>query len=503
MWTVDLAREQTPTLDHLRALCRLSLDSGYNGLGLYLEHRFAYASAPWAQGTACVTPDHIRQLRAEFPDLQLVPFLNLLGHMEGFLYTERGHRFAEERFKGMQACATNGEFVRLAEGLVDDAIAAFDSEIVHIGGDETWQLGACPSCRDAGQTLDAKDPKAGVYRTHFGPLAERVLKAGRRPAVWADMLLEHPRALEAIPHETLILDWQYFKGPGETSKLIVDQGFEVVCCPSILTYDATWMHLPQSQSNIADHIREANELNSAGICVTTWECGLFGNYETLFPAIKEAGRAIARGGQPDLLAGYGAESPAHAEWAELMGSELQRAGGLFAFDGMRSSLKSRLLLYSNPFLAWMHHAEELCGSVGDAALKTIDQAIACAPNGAMRGVSEFARGAIDFVRFAEQAHQAYAQGLPGLAVSALAPTRQTFDNLAKIARATQLNSGGSLADIERCRIAKEHVERVIQRIRNYGDGSLGYLPSFQMLSHPKFVPHDQAGWWLVNDWANE
>ena len=48
MWTYDLAREQAPTLEHLDRLCRTTQEAGYDALGLYLEHRFAYASAPWA-----------------------------------------------------------------------------------------------------------------------------------------------------------------------------------------------------------------------------------------------------------------------------------------------------------------------------------------------------------------------------------------------------------------------------------------------------------------------
>ncbi|MBI3721379.1 MAG: hypothetical protein HY248_02405, partial [Fimbriimonas ginsengisoli] len=95
MWTYDLAREQAPTLDHLRRLCDLSLQSGYNALGLYLEHRFAYPSAPWAQGAGCLTPEMVRTLQEEFKDLKLVPLVNLLGHFEGMLYTEHGKRYAE------------------------------------------------------------------------------------------------------------------------------------------------------------------------------------------------------------------------------------------------------------------------------------------------------------------------------------------------------------------------------------------------------------------------
>jgi hypothetical protein len=192
-----------------------------------------------------------------------------------------------------------------------------------------------------------------------------------------------------------------------------------------------------------------------------------------------------------------------SRWAHIMGEQLQEAGGPFAHSRTRSSLKVRLLLNANPFLAWLYHADELTGECGDRALEILDRAVHIAPDSATRGVSEFAKMAIEFVRFADQARQAYAQGLPGVAVASLAPCRQIFENLERIAQATHLNIGGSLADVYRCRAAKEHVERVIKRIRDYGDGSLGYLPAFEHLTHPKFVPHDQAAWWLINRWANE
>jgi hypothetical protein len=186
-----------------------------------------------------------------------------------------------------------------------------------------------------------------------------------------------------------------------------------------------------------------------------------------------------------------------------MGVELQKLGGSFACSGIRSSLKVRLLLQANPFLAWLHHHEEFTSEFGDRALTILEEAIGSAPNPAYRGVSEFVKAGIEFVRFADQARQAYANQLPGVAASSLAPCRQIFENLEKIAMAAHLNIGGSLADVHRCRIAKEHVERVIKRVKEFGDGQLGYLPAFEHLTHPSFVPHDQGAWWLINRWAIE
>jgi len=671
MWTYDIAREQGPDIDTLRRFCDLTLASGYNALGLYLEHRFAYPSAPWAHGKGALTPEMAIWLQERYKDLQIIPFLNLLGHYEGFLYTEEGRRYAEERFRGMQACPSNPAFVEFARQILDDVLGIFTSEIVHIGGDETGQLGLCPSCRS--REKGTEDGKGLVYGEHFGPLAQRVLDAGRRPAVWGDMFFEHPGALDSIPSQTLIFDWQYFRSPEFTSRMFFDRGFDVVLSPTLHTYNALWLHLPQSERNVREHVEVAQRNGAYGVCLTTWECGLMGNYETLMPAIKGAGKVlsqssaksavsattidqdpesykfrlfsndqwtsrpidgipinsgithsilmrflddesqvwmmrpevekessliyaigpsgmtavgqlpleqasgcerflglvagmdplrrnqvrvgeirgtfrgktftiyasstpqdgylsfrlfkhpiehdpgfplIGQGGEgavaaygaetdaPEFLRAYLAESEIHEEWARLMGVELQTIGGPFAFGGIRSGLKCRLLLYSNPFLCWLYH-RELAGEIGDKALEIFDRAVAVAPDASYRGVADFGKMTVTFVQFAEKAHQAYANDAPGEATSHLAVCRQVFENLEKIARSNHLRIGGSLADIERCRVAREHVEKVIRRVKQYGDRSLGYLPSFETITHPKFVPHDQGNWWLINDWANE
>lgn len=508
MWTYDLAREQAPTLDHLRRLCDVSLESGYTALGLYMEHRFAYPSIPWAHGKAAVTPEMVRRLVEEFPQLEIVPFLNLLGHMEGLIYSEGGSELAEEPFKGMQACPSKPAVVELAHTIIRDTLQLFTSNLIHIGADETFQLGACPLCKARIAEFEVAHPgadgKAMLFGDHFGPLAQMVLDAGRRPGIWGDMFIEHPSALDRIPKETVIFEWQYFNGPEETARRFLDAGYDTVFCPTLLTYSAPWLHLPESERNVLEHAEAAERLGAYGVCMTSWECELFGSYETLLPIVKAGGKILQGGaGDSPFLRAFLHESETFEDWAMLMGVELQKCGPLFAFSSIRSSLKCRFLLYSNPFLLWLHHRDALCGEEGDQALEILDRAISVAPNAGARGVSEFVRIAIEFVRHVEEARKAYAALHPGEAVAALSPARAGFDDLTKIAKANYLRIGGSLADIERCRVAKEHVERVMLRIKSYGDGSLGYLPSFETITHPKFMPHDQGNWWLINDWANE
>ena len=699
MWTLDVAREQSPTYESLQDWCRLSLDSGYNALGLYLEHRFAYPSLPWASGKGALNAATVKRLQKEFPDLQIVPFVNLLGHFEGFLYTEAGAKYAEEPFAGMQANPLHPEFGKLCRTILDDTMRAFSSELVHIGGDETWQLGVGPAskARVAEAEADgANDGKAVLYGEHFGPLAQYVLDAGRRPGVWADMFDSHPDALALIPERTLLFDWRYFSGPKPPKS-----PHEKVYSPTIHVYDALWCHLPQSERNVLDHAAAAERDEAYGVCVTTWEFGLFANVNTLKPAIRASGEilndvqerfaAIAvpsvtgkleedipaglesrraraelseellkpyrtpdedqpdprsirvtdptlspgeenigspivrlvdamiamliascnpRGtfdprdgeGRYDLLPGDGEvmtipesltgntirrfrilagllphdltavgpgritgetpdgpfsielkselvanlpklsleviespyvdramlplaqrnvvryaalrdaprflkaylkESERSEEWARLMGCELQDAGGVFAFTGIRSAIKARLLLFSNPFLLYLRNGDDLFSESGEKAIAILTRAADFAAGPDERGPVQLGIKAIEFVRQCRRAHLAYAEGKPGEAINHLAPCRQIFEDLEKIAVANSINAEGSLADIERAKIAGRWVETVITRIKLYGDGSLGYLPSFTTITHPKFVPHDQANWWLINRWANE
>lgn len=516
MWTYDIAREQNPTAEYLYKLCKMSLESGYNAIGLYLEHRFAYPSASWVAGKGALEPSTIKYLQEEFPTLQIVPFINLLGHFEGFIYTQQGEKYAKDQFYGMQADPSHPEFQTLCRQLIDDTIAIFNSDLIHIGGDETQQLGA------------NDEERTKVYAEHFGPLAQYVIDKGRTPGVWGDMYFEHPEALEAMPKETIVFDWQYFKSPEYTSQLFRDKGFRTVFCPAIHTYNAIWCHLSQSERNVREHAEAAARLDVEGVCVTTWECGLFGNYNTILPCIEASGRII-NDAEPEkdraypledatrdddiaiyketqvaelFLKAYLKHSETDEEWARLMGCVLPKLGGDWGFSGIRSSIKCRMFLYSNPFLLWTRNWRSiLLGTVGATELAERASAFATTPD--QRGICQLVIKSVEFLFHVTKASEAYVQMKPGEAIACLSPCRQIFDELEKIAIANNINSCGSMADVYRCRAAKKHVEEVIVRVKQYGDGSLGYLPSFETLSHPKFIPHDQGNWWLINKWANE
>lgn len=491
-WTFDLAREQSAHPDRLKALLSRSRNAGYNALGLYLEHRFAYRTAPWAAAEGCLTPNQVATLQrqARSLGLRLIPFLNTLGHMEGFIRAEGGQWLAEGPSPGalsLQMCPTRPECRTFARGLVEDALSAFDDEWVHLGGDETRQLGQCPACaprlRQAG--------KGGLYGEYFGDLCRWVLSRGRRPCLWADMVLAHPEALEQIPKQTVLFDWQYERGAGDSAARLRQRGFDVVCCPALHTFDSGWCYWDLTRENVDEQLAAAEQHGALGVCLTTWEFSGFSQCESVFPLVFAVGRRMGTGDHwGEALSGEGGVGFADA--AEILGEALPAAAP-FLLPGGRRKLRERLVIRGDPFLLWSGWRSEACGQAGTRVLELCRQAEGLVPEKhALRFAIDLHRVSVEWVRLVERAYERYqardAAGCAGLLEGAAA----LFDRL-RPGLLAEAERGGSRADPARLDRLIEHVARVRQRLAALPTGA-GFMPSFATLTHEHYVPGDQGAW---------
>ncbi len=488
----DVAREQSPRPDLLSEMLGRSAAAGYNALGLYLEHRFEYASAPWAGGPGCLTTDMVRTLRRGAPaGFRIIPFLNTLGHVEGFIRAEGGQwlREGHGQHLGLQMCPTNPRCGEFARGLIDDALAAFDDEWVHVGGDETEQLGQCPRCA----ARVAAVGKGGLYGEYFGPLCRFVLERGRRPCLWGDMLVQHPEALQAIPRETLIFDWQYFKRPRESSAMFRERGLDVVCCPSVQTYNSGWCFLDETQRVFDEHAADARGLGALGVLLTTWEFSFFTQYRTTLPIIYAAGRRLSRG-EDWGAALIGEGGAGYAAAADIVGRQIPAAAE-FLRPGTWRQMRDRLVIRQNPFYLWEDWRDEACGPAGGAVLRLCDEADAHLPADApLRFAVELHRVAVRWVRACDDAHVLYANRHYARAAQKL------IDSLSLLARlgpglSAAAEEGGSAADVHRLERLMEKVRIVAGRIRALDDSpASGYRPSFETIVHDGYIAGDQAAW---------
>lgn len=491
-WTLDIAREQSSDAAQLSRLIERSSRAGFGALGLYLEHRFAYPSAPWAAPRGALTGAVVAELlpEARRSGVRLIPFLNTLGHMEGFIRASGGEWLAEgpaTNVLSLQMCATRPECREFARGLVADAMEVFDDDWVHLGGDETRQLGQCPACT----ARVAEAGAGGLYGEYYGALCRWVMQRGRRPCLWADVLLAHADALAAIPRETLLFDWQYDRSPRESTARLRAAGFDVVCCPALHTFDSAWCDLRTTRENVDAHAEAARELGARGVFLTTWEMCYGADYESVWPLIFAAGRRLAAGSAWDrAIVLEGGDDYARA--AERLGVDVP-AAATFLAPGTWRQLRDRLVLRQDPFRLWRDWRGEACGAVGDMILRICDDAAGDLPPGhALRGPIELHRAAVEWVRCAEAASTAYAARDPRRCEQALRAGIAALQRIAGWWERTAAR-GGSAADPQRLRRIVSKIEAMIERV----PGALelhGARPAFETLAHDGWIPSDAAAW---------
>lgn len=503
-WMYDIARDQAPTEDGLVDLLTQSAAAGYNAVGLYLEHRFAYRSAPWAAAPGVVTPEIIQRVlqrirAAKSPAApRVIPFLNTLGHMEGFIRSQDGWYLGETHEVGrlsLQICPSRTECIDFARNLVRNAMETFDDEWVHIGGDEAYELGNCPKCKER----VAKSGKAGLFGEYYGDLCRWVIKQGRRPCVWGDMLLEHPEAMDHLPRETVIFDWQYFNRPRVSTRRLRDKGFDVVCSPSIQTYNSIWGFLRDTQDNIDQHAEDSRELGALGLCVTTWEFTFFTQFRTALPLVLAAGRRLSRS-EDWSTAIRAVAGDEFLRAIEILGEKIPRSSD-FIKPGTWRPIRDRMVLRQNPFYLWKDWHADACGPAGDTILRMCDDVDRILPpDHILRFPCELYRVAVEWVRAAQAAYIEYGRRNLSGAITHLERGAAALARLEPglVAVAAQ-NVGGARVDVFRIRALVEKVRTVCRRISElesagvYRAGQL-YLPAFETISHDAYIHHDYAGW---------
>ena len=159
--------------------------SGYkvNMLIWEWEDKFAYPSHPEIGAPGAFTMKEMQELTlyAKKFHIQIVPLVQGLGHVSFIL---KWPQFANLR----ELPASNFEFCPLKEGsykllfdLWQDAINATPgSEYVHIGSDETYELGKCPDCKKK----EAEIGRSGLYHFFVGKAAAYVQQSGRKVMAW-------------------------------------------------------------------------------------------------------------------------------------------------------------------------------------------------------------------------------------------------------------------------------------------------------------------------------
>jgi hexosaminidase len=281
---LDIARGGVPKLETFKRIVRWLFLLGYNALGVYFEDLYPWRSHPdIGVHRGRLSAEEWSELcsYAKQYGIEVIPSLELLGHMENILSLPGYSRFRELWWSRADGSlnASNPEARGFAYELLEDVLATSPSKYVLVGGDETWSLGR-------GRSLNGgwvfRGPE--LYLEHYREIIARVKARGKQPIVWGDMLtgvyLEPSerevwrRVIEdKLWGEVIIANWDYTPQKQEHFERIIDlvgHTNRQLACPGVSNWNRLYPNFDDAIANIEGFLGAAREKGVMGFAVTAW-----------------------------------------------------------------------------------------------------------------------------------------------------------------------------------------------------------------------------------------
>ncbi len=270
-----------------------------NTLILRVDFNYQYKSHPELRDSISLSKSDVKKLleACKKNGIRIIPQINLLGHQSWAAKTENLLRvypeFDETPWIKMPAPADykwpNDDklycrsYCPLAPGLhkvvfdlVDEIMDVFEATAFHAGMDEVFYLGEdkCPRC--------AGRDKAVLFANEVQTIRDHLAEKNRELWIWGDRLIDGRstgigewaasyndtyRAVDLIPRDVVICDWQYDQD-NQTAVYFALKGLRVVTC--------TW-NRPQVALDQVDDLYRSRKISSKeikgrfyGIAETVW-----------------------------------------------------------------------------------------------------------------------------------------------------------------------------------------------------------------------------------------
>lgn len=281
---LDIARGGVPRVETFKKILRFLFLLKYNYFAVYLEDLFPWRSYPQIGAhRGRLTEEELKEIIEYGAELgiEVFPSLELSGHMENILTLPEFRRFSEWH-NPREGCLnlSDDEAREFAYKLLEEAVDFFSkSKYIHIGGDETWALGRGKSLN---KTWTFEGPK--IYEAHHRELIDRVLRRGKEPMIWGDMITGMYLGAEAAKwrevlesdlwRKSLIANWDYSPSSKEYFKnkirIFKDRGLRQVACPGLSNWNKYYPNFDVALENLKNFLSAAAEEGIEGFLVTAW-----------------------------------------------------------------------------------------------------------------------------------------------------------------------------------------------------------------------------------------
>ena len=283
-----------PNPEKMRELLHFWKECGYDGVVLEYDDRIPWKAWPgtWRGGYTLEEQQDLVRTCADL-GLEVIPLIQVIGHLEWLLKHEEWRDWRENG-SGNEICPLHPEALPRLKQWIDEVVELHPGiRFLHLGADETWNLGTCGKCR--------KHDPMKLYQEHVSELCRHALEKGCRPLIWADMFWNEKRLdlVPQLPEGTIPVDWQY-NGipPYESTEKLMQCGREIMGASGAMI--GWWEHCFQVQSEPSSRIRNVTGWykwaaeHGTGVIHTTWTRGaslwnIYGPWHGAYPAFVAGG----------------------------------------------------------------------------------------------------------------------------------------------------------------------------------------------------------------------
>ncbi len=266
----DLSRGPIPTLAYQKAQIRRFAAFKLNVYSPYYEHSLAYSANPLiAPPRGAMTRTDVRELIAYAAKyhIDVIPEQEAFGHLHHVLKYEIYSELAETPHGHVLAPGKPGSMA-LIKSWFAEIDSLFTSRFVHIGADETVELGR-------GQTRErVKAEGLGrVYLQFVRDINTALKPNGKRLMFWADIAMESPQLVGILPKDMVAVCWDYwsFNGFDRCLKPFADTGIETWVAPGVNNWNRVYPYNAVALRNIQAFVRDGQKLGSTGVLNTNWD----------------------------------------------------------------------------------------------------------------------------------------------------------------------------------------------------------------------------------------
>ncbi len=265
----DLSRGPFPSLDFQKHQIRVLASFKINIYSPYLEHTLLYPDHPLAAPPgSSLSPAQVAELVAYARQyhVTIVPDQEAFGHLHHVLKWELYQDEAETPHGHVLAPGEQGT-LPLIKDWFNDIAEEFPSPFIHIGADETFDLGI-------GRTHDpvAQQGYGAVYSAFLKQIHEALAPLNRRLLFWGDIGDANPDAVSSLPKDMIAVPWNYSEQT-DFSKLIqpfANNGIETWVAPGDSNWNEVYPIDKRALWNIQGFIAAGQNLGSTGALTTVW-----------------------------------------------------------------------------------------------------------------------------------------------------------------------------------------------------------------------------------------